>query len=73
MFIKCLTVVSFLSALGFGIVALLCLNQAYFLGLLLSVMFLIASIFYCLSSESEKSENVSVYGHPEGNIIKKNK
>jgi len=68
-----LTVASFMSALGFGVVTLFV--NSYILGFLLSFIFLVASLCYFLSEskcarENEK-EKVTIYGHPEGNIVKR--
>ena len=72
MFRKSLTVASFLSALGFGIVTLcLGLNIICFVGVFLSFAFLVATFFY-IPSEDKKDQDVTIYGHPEGNVIKKN-
>lgn len=76
--------ISFAVSVGFGI-ASLCIHSAEsFLGMLLSLAFLAASILGCLPRLEKKETNQSksegiieeekdtvIYGHPEGNIIKR--
>ena len=68
-----LTVASFVSALGFGVVTLFV--NSYVLGFLLSLIFLVVSLCYFNFGSEERrekeEEKVTVYGHPEGNIVKR--
>lgn len=70
-----LTIASFASSLGFGIVTL-CIDSKLIFAFFLSLAFLIASLCYFWSKDEKMiagTGDITIYGHPEGNIIKRNK